>query len=213
MAVKDEPGALRILVADDDKATCLLLKTSLVSWGYHVIVAEDGNAAWEIISGLDAPHLLIVDGDMPGQDGYALCTRIRTELQSSYNPYIIILTQDGGQENMIKGLDAGANEFLAKPFSPAELRSRVAVGEKIVRYEDALKEQNHQLKSYIAQIEAASSLVVNATQSLGSAMNGPQSADQHEDHLDHLKRAHSAMDEIIDVFKNFDPTKSGNKPK
>lgn len=214
MAVKVEPGSLRVLVADDDKATCLLLKTSLVKWGYHVVVAEDGDAAWEIISGPVAPHLLIIDRNMPGQDGYTICTRIRKELAAYYNPYIIILTQSGGQENMIKGLDAGANEFVSKPFSPAELQSRVAVGEKIVRYEDALKEQNRQLKAYISQIETASSLVVNATASLGDAMKGVGvPGQQTETHLDHLKKAHSAMDDIIDVFKNFDPSKSDKKPE
>ncbi len=212
----DKLEALTILVADDDPATRIMLKTALTGWGFKVVEVEDGDAAWRAINQFDAPQLLLLDCNMPGQDGYALTARIRKELSSDYNPYIVLLTHAGGSENVVRGLDAGANEFLTKPFHVAELRSRILVGEKIVRYETALAEQNKQLKYYISQIEAASNLVVNASQSLGTAMRdahnkGKLPGDNEE--LNTLNTAHSAMDEIADVFKNFHPEKSSKKTK
>lgn len=212
---REDESPLQILVADDDSATRMLLNIALTKWGYQVLEAEDGDIAWRRISHPGAPQLLILDCSMPHQDGYTLCTRIRTELAPDYNPYIILLTQNNGQENVIQGLDAGANEFLTKPFNAAELRSRVLVGERIVRYEDALQTQNERLQEYISKIETASSLVVNAAQSLSQAMkeaheNGDELfASRYHD----MKRAHSTLDEIIEVFSNYQPGKEPRKPE
>ena len=205
---------IRVLVADDDPATRMMLDTALSERGHEVISVEDGEAAWCAINKTPAPQILILDGHMPGQDGYALCARIRNELSSTYHPYIILLTQDGGSENVVKGLDAGANEFLTKPFHAAELRSRIAVGEKIVRYEAGLNEKNDELKQYIEKIEAASALADSASTNLDNLIKGANSADEkNAERLDNLKIAHSAVDEIVDVFKNFQPEKSAKKPK
>lgn len=214
-ASREDESPLQILVADDDSATRMLLNIALTKWGYQVLDAEDGDIAWRRISHPGAPRLLLLDCNMPKQSGYELCTRIRTEL-TNYNPYIILLTHDSGQENVIKGLDAGANEFLTKPFNAGELRSRILVGERIVRYEDALQFQNQRLQDYISKIETASDLVVNAAQSLSQAMK--QAHDNGDDNLfadryHDMKRAHSTLDEIIEVFSNYQPGKEPRKPE
>lgn len=210
---REDESKLQILVADDDSATRMLLNIALTKWGYQVLEAEDGDIAWRRISHPGAPQLLILDCSMPHQDGYALCTRIRNELPD-YNPYIILLTQNNGQENVIKGLDAGANEFLTKPFNAAELRSRILVGERIVRYEDALQTQNQRLQEYIAKIETASSLVVNAAQSLSLAMKeAHENEELFASRMHDMKRAHSTLDEIIEVFSNYQPGKEPRKPE
>jgi CheY-like chemotaxis protein len=205
-----------VLVADDDPATRLLLRTALTNWDYIVQEAENGEEAWAIISQPNAPKLLILDCIMPNPTGYELCARIRQQLEPDYIPYIILLTQNGGEENIIKGLDAGANEFLTKPFHTAELRSRIAVGRKIISYESALVAQNQQLKNYIAQMEAANLLVVNASQSLGTAMKDAASNEaplNDASAQEQVKIAHSALDEIMDVFKNFNPEKPPKRSK
>jgi DNA-binding response OmpR family regulator len=208
---------MKVLVAEDDSATRMMLVSSLKKWGYEVIEVIDGAAAWQIISQPHAPQLLIMDCVMPGLSGYALCERIRKELPDAYGHYIILLTQDSGSDNVVKGLDAGANEFLTKPFQVAELRSRVSVGEKIIRYENELSEKNLQLQQYILQIETASLLALNASRSLGNAISDinnnekPQSEPELSNH--DLKQAHSTLEEIIDVFKNFNPEKSSKKSK
>lgn len=197
---ENTPQPLQILVADDDPATRQLLNTALTKWGYQVLLAEDGDIAWRRISFPgDAPKLLILDGEMPHQDGYQLCERTRRELAPHYNPYIILLTQNSGTENVIKGLEAGANEFLTKPFNAAELHSRLLVGERIIRYEQVLQEQNQYLLDYLSKIETASSLVVNAAQMLNQAMQEARARQVSSN----VHMNHSRVEEVMDMFKHF----------
>lgn len=130
---------IKILVADDDLPTRVLLRAAITQWGYEVIEAGDGEAAWDILKEKDSPRILILDWMMPKLDGIGLCMRIKNELD--YHPYIILLTQMSGTANVTKGLEAGADEFLSKPFNMAELKSRLSVGIKIIGYESQLSKQ------------------------------------------------------------------------
>jgi DNA-binding response OmpR family regulator len=114
--------SLRVLIADDDPPTRVLLRAAISQWGYHVIEARDGEEAWNMLQEADAPRVIILDWLMPKIDGVDLCRRIKKDLE--YHPYVILLTQVAGTANIIKGLEAGADEFLSKPFNMAELRSR-----------------------------------------------------------------------------------------
>src|SRR5438105_1108943 len=105
-----EANALKVLVADDDLPTRMLLRAAIQQWGYTVIEASDGEEAWKLLNDEDSPNLLVVDWLMPKLDGVALCQRIKDKLP--YNPYIILLTQVTGTSNIIKALEAGADEFL-----------------------------------------------------------------------------------------------------
>ncbi len=131
--VPQKTKALKVLIADDDPPTRVLLRAAISQWGYDIVEAKDGEEAWEILQHPDAPRLLIVDWLMPRLDGIDLCKRIKQEM--SHRPYIILLTQVTGTENIVKGLEAGADEFLSKPFNMAELRSRLSVGARIIHYE------------------------------------------------------------------------------
>lgn len=137
---------LKVLIADDDPPTRILLRAAIAQWGYEVIEAKDGEEAWQILQQPDAPRLLILDWLMPKLDGIALCSRIKQEM--NYHPYIILLTQVTGTTNIVKGLEAGADEFLSKPFNMAELRSRLAVGAKIIKFEISLAAHNKQIQEY-----------------------------------------------------------------
>lgn len=143
--------SLSVLVADDDTPTRILLRAAIAQWGYTVIEAKDGEEAWEVMQGQAAPRLLIIDWLMPKLNGIELCERIKREV-SQYS-YIILLTQQVGTTNIIKGLEAGADEFLSKPFNMAELRSRLSIGNRIISYELLLDRQNNKLKDYVGQIE------------------------------------------------------------
>jgi DNA-binding response OmpR family regulator len=127
------------------------LRAAISQWGYNVIEAVDGEEAWNRLQVTDAPQLLILDWLMPKIDGIDLCRRIKSNL--GYHPYVILLTQVAGTSNIIKGLEAGADEFLSKPFNMAELRSRLSVASRIIHFEIEMAKQNTVLKEYMNEIE------------------------------------------------------------
>lgn len=122
-----------ILIADDDAPTRMLLRATLSQWGYAVQEAVDGLDAFDKLQKPDAPMLVLVDWMMPRLDGIGFCTRVKKEIANP--PYIILLTSFSGTTQIIKALDAGADEFLSKPFNPAELHSRLRAGSRILKYE------------------------------------------------------------------------------
>ncbi len=154
----------RVLIADDDPPTRILLRTAITQWGYHVSEASDGEEAWKVLQSTEAPQLLIVDWLMPLLDGIGLCERVREKL--NYHPYIILLTQVAGTANIIIGLEAGADEFLSKPFNMAELRSRLSVGSRIVRYQLELAEHNKKMKENMSSLNLLSTSVSDLTKKL-----------------------------------------------
>ena len=120
---------MRILIADDDRMTTLMLSRTLESWGLEVVVVHDGVAAWEQITGEEPPALVIVDWMMPGLDGLELCRRIR-ETPGPSPVYVILLTARNSRQDLVAGLEAGADDYLTKPFDPDELRARIHVGQR-----------------------------------------------------------------------------------
>jgi sigma-B regulation protein RsbU (phosphoserine phosphatase) len=120
---------MRILIADDDRMSTTMLGTTLKKWEFDVVVVHDGLAAWERIIGDEPPELVIVDWMMPGIDGIELCRRIRTTpLRSPV--YVILLTARSSRQDLVAGLEAGADDYLTKPFDPDELRARIHVGQR-----------------------------------------------------------------------------------
>ena len=120
---------MRILIADDDRSSTLMLGRTLEQWGFTVDVAQNGTAAWECITGSQPPAIAVIDWMMPGLDGIELCTRIRaTKLASPV--YVILLTSRNSRQDLVAGLEAGADDYLTKPFDPDELRARIHVGQR-----------------------------------------------------------------------------------
>ena len=120
---------MRILIADDDRMSTMMLSRSLERWGFDVVVAHDGAAAWEHIVGPAPPELAIVDWMMPGIDGIELCRRIRATTRPT-PVYVILLTSRTSRQDLVAGLEAGADDYLTKPFDPDELRARIHVGQR-----------------------------------------------------------------------------------
>ena len=147
----------KILIADDDEPTRMLLNAAVTQWGYQPIEAKNGEEALKILQQPDPPSLLILDWLMPGLDGLSLCKQIRQELD--YYPYILFLTRVSGTQNIIKGLEAGADEFLLKPFELAELRTRLFAGERIIKYLVVISEQNKQLQFFASYADILESYI------------------------------------------------------
>lgn len=128
---------MRVLVADDELVSLRLLESSLRRWDYDVVVAKDGFEASRILLSPDAPKLAVLDWMMPGMDGTQLCRDIRQNKPEPYT-YILLLTAKRDQDDVIAGLDAGADDYVTKPFYPAELKVRLRTGKRILYLQEQL---------------------------------------------------------------------------
>ncbi len=122
---------MKILIAEDNAFSRTLLKKTLVKAGYEAVVAENGDAAWEVLQQPDPPCLALVDWMMPGLSGVELCRKIR-DLESPIPIYVILLTAKTDKEDVLEGFSAGADDFIKKPFDSGELLARIQVGRRLV---------------------------------------------------------------------------------
>src|SRR5262249_28235392 len=118
---------MRVLIAEDEPVSRRKLELALAQWGFEVVATSDGIQALERLDGEAPPSLAILDVIMPGLNGFDVCRRIR-QLPRLIPPYLIMLTGNSDKEDVVEGLEAGANDYVIKPFDPAELRARVNVG-------------------------------------------------------------------------------------
>ncbi len=129
---------MRVLVADDDLTSRSLLQEHLTRWGYEVVPATSGQQALELLERDQGPQLAIVDWILPGGvDGLEICRRTR-ERPAPY-VYILLLTAKDRKEDLIAGLEAGADDFIAKPYFPAELKARLRAGQRILEMHSVLR--------------------------------------------------------------------------
>ena len=128
---------MKILIAEDDPVSRRLLEAKLVKWGYDVVVARDGDEAWEALRAEDAPRLAILDWIMPGIDGVTLCRKVRAELWEPYT-FIILLTSLHRDDDLVTGMEAGADDYITKPFKANELRVRLRAGKRIIELQNEL---------------------------------------------------------------------------
>ena len=117
---------MRILIADDDDISMLALEAMLHKRGHTVLTAGDGEAAWQILQEAEPPPLAILDWMMPVLDGVEICRRVRAEPKLK-SLYLMLLTSRGSREHLIEGLQAGANDYIAKPLDVERLLSLVRV--------------------------------------------------------------------------------------
>jgi len=129
---------MRILVADDNLVFQGVLQSMLTQWGYDVVVASDGVEAWRLLQEEDGPRLAILDWLMPGMDGLDVCRQVRTANSLNYT-YVLILTAKTGSEDLITAMEAGADDYVTKPFKSAELRARLRVGCRILDLQEKLE--------------------------------------------------------------------------
>ncbi len=125
---------MKVLIAEDNLVSRRMLETFLRKWGYDIVITTNGREAWEVLQEPEAPNLVISDWMMPDLDGLELCRRIR-EIERAEYIYFIILTSKGKKEDVVAGLEAGADDYLIKPFNQDELKYRVRIGERIIELE------------------------------------------------------------------------------
>jgi diguanylate cyclase (GGDEF)-like protein len=136
---------MRVLIADDSLISRRLLEAALAQWGYEVVSASDGLQAWEILRRDDAPRLAILDWMMPGLSGPELCRRVR-QLNSQRYTYILLVTSRAEKQDVIEGMEAGADDYITKPFDQMELKVRLASGRRVVALQDQLLEAQETLR-------------------------------------------------------------------
>lgn len=130
---------MKVLIAEDDRTSRSILTAILKKWGYETLAVEDGMAALEALRGQDAPKLALIDWNMPEADGLEVCREVCR--QETSNPaYIILLTANTGTGDIVRGLEAGASDYICKPYKNEELRARLQVGERILNLQAELNE-------------------------------------------------------------------------
>ena len=149
---------MRILIAEDDATSRIVLATALKNEGYDVTSAADGSAAWQYFQQPDAPPLAILDLMMPGMDGLELVRRVRS-VPSQVPPYLIIVSTKSDKADVISALDAGANDYLTKPFDAGELRARVEVGRRMIEMRFQLAEKVVELEQALDQVRTLRGIV------------------------------------------------------
>ena len=136
---------MKVLIAEDDMTSRIILESVLKKWGFTPVMTCDGKEAWEAMQSEDAPKLAILDWQMPKMNGIEVCQKIR-EIDTSDPPYLIVLTSKDEKKDIVKALDAGANDFISKPYDNQELRARINVGKRMVQLQSALGDAYKALK-------------------------------------------------------------------
>jgi diguanylate cyclase (GGDEF)-like protein len=128
---------LKILIAEDEPSFRHLLEEKLTAWGYDVVIAENGEVALQILQSGNAPQLALLDWMMPVMDGVEVCRKVRETKQEPYT-YIILLTSQQRDEDLVTGMEAGADDYITKPFKHHELRLRLRAGRRIIELQNEL---------------------------------------------------------------------------
>src|SRR5437773_2469832 len=155
---------MRILIAEDERITRMTLARQLQSWGHDVTAAEDGQDACDKFAAGEF-DIVITDWEMPRLSGVELVQRIRECTRAVYT-YVIILTSRSDKSDIVKGIEAGADDFVSKPFDREELRVRLLAGERIVRLERALNQQNAELRDANERIRSGLRAAARVQQSM-----------------------------------------------
>jgi DNA-binding response OmpR family regulator len=143
---------MRALVADDDLPTVTLLQRTLERWGLDVIAVHDGAEAWKTLQDDAGIGLAVLDWSMPGLDGPEVCRRIRSD-PSRAHLHVLLLTAREGRADVISGLEAGADDYLSKPFDPEVLRARVNVGLRVLKLKEHLAERVTELEAALSKVK------------------------------------------------------------
>jgi len=149
---------MHVLIADDDAVLRLSLRAHLERWSYQVVECADGRAARELLRGSEPPSLAILDWNMPGMDGPSLCRDVR-ETSELAAMYVILITSNQDQKDVVCGLESGADDYIKKPFDWNELRARLRIGSRIVGLQRTLAARVGDLQQALADVKRLSGLL------------------------------------------------------
>jgi DNA-binding response OmpR family regulator len=149
---------MHVLIAEDDLTSRNMLAAILKKQGYEVVATSDGAEALQALQRPDAPKLVILDWMMPVTDGLEVCRRLRA-IETDQPPYIMLLTTRDQKVDVVMGLEAGANDYLSKPYSVAELRARISVGQRVIETQAKLAAKIAELGAAMDQIKTLRGIV------------------------------------------------------
>ena len=163
-AARHQPAAtpltpVRILVAEDEAVSRRVLQAKLSSWGYDVQVCGDGRSALQILQSESRPPLAVLDWLMPEKTGLEICQTLRQQSAASPPVYLILLTSNARREDVVAGLEAGADDYIVKPFHPDDLRARVQVGVRMVGLQRALTDRVQELEQAMSRVQQLQGLL------------------------------------------------------
>ncbi len=147
---------MRVLIVEDNRTERKLIQRMLDDWGYETEVCEDGLRAWQRILEDDAPELLILDWMLPGIPGVEICRRLR---EKKRNCYIILLTAKDHREDVIMGLESGADDYVQKPFHRAEFKARVRNATRVLELQESLQKRVTELEAALAKVDQLQGLI------------------------------------------------------
>jgi len=143
---------VKVLIAEDEFTTRMMVQVCLENWGYRVESVTNGVDALRVLQKPEAPHIAILDWEMPELNGVEVCRKVK-EMNAETPPYVILLTGRDSKADIVKGFDAGADDYMTKPFNDNELRARVRVAERLVRTQSSLSETVAELRDALNQLE------------------------------------------------------------
>ncbi len=147
-----------ILIAEDETTSRMILESIIKKWSFTVISVNNGLQAWEILQRQDVPQIALLDWEMPGIDGLGLCSRIKG--MNRKNPiYIILLTGRSSKEDIVIGLQAGANDYITKPFHESELLARIRVAERLVKTQVKLNKKVEELERALEHVHTLQGII------------------------------------------------------
>jgi CheY-like chemotaxis protein len=149
---------MRILIAEDDPVSRRVLTANLINWGHEIVTAVNGLEAWRASQEENAPRLAILDWMMPEMEGPEVCRRMR-ELPATIPPYIILLTARQGAKEVVEGMQAGADDYLTKPYYRDELRARVQVGVRMIELQTKLADRIDELEKALEQVKRLQGII------------------------------------------------------
>src|SRR5581483_1189571 len=136
---------MKVLIADDSATSRIMLNSALKRWGYEVVMAENGAEAWDILAAADAPPMAILDWVMPELTGPEVCKKVRETRREPYT-YILLLTSKNTKDETVEGLEAGADDYIVKPFDQHELQVRLRAGKRIIDLQMDLLQAREELR-------------------------------------------------------------------
>jgi diguanylate cyclase (GGDEF)-like protein len=151
---------MKILIAEDDPVSCHILTANLKKWGHEVVVTHNGNEAWQALHRQGAPALAILDRVMPDIDGIEICRQLRRE-KTDTPVHVILLTSLNRREDLLEGLEAGADDYLTKPLDTHELRARLQSAGRILELQENLRQRVRELEAAIAERKLAEEALRN----------------------------------------------------
>jgi DNA-binding response OmpR family regulator len=144
---------VKILIAEDEYTTRLMVQVCLENWGYSIESVEDGKKAWDIINQKNPPQIAVLDWEMPGISGIELCRKIKS-LDRSSPIHVILLTARDSKNDISQGFEAGADDYITKPFNDDELGARIRVAERIVTIQSSLNSSLEELREALDMVQS-----------------------------------------------------------